>query len=82
MLEEGVKYIRGLVKNVKLENNDLISKLAKTEQNVEKYYKNIIHLTIEVKDLWVDLQTVTSETNQFNISTNAAVGNDLQKDFR
>ena len=34
----------------------------------------------EVKDLRVELHTVTSEINQLNISTNAAVGNDLKKD--
>ena len=81
MLEEGVKYIRGLGKNVKLENNDLISKLAKTEQNIEKYRKKIIHLSTEVKYLRVNWLTVTSETNQLNMPTNYAVGNDLWKDF-
>ena len=48
LLEEGAKYTQDSVKDLKLENNALISRLAKIEQNVEKYRKKIIHLTTEV----------------------------------
>ena len=59
--EEGAKYTQDTVKDLKLENNALISKLEKTQQNAEKYREKIIHLTTAVKDLWVELQTVTSK---------------------
>ena len=77
-MEEATKYNHDSVKDLKIDNIYLVSKLAETDQNVEKCQEKSIRLTTEFKDLRVDLQTVALETNQLKTSTSAAVGNDLQ----
>jgi hypothetical protein len=63
-LDEGTIYIQDSVQDLKLENDDLASKLAKAERNAEKCRYEIIRLRTKAKDLRVELQTVASETAQ------------------
>jgi chromosome segregation ATPase len=84
-LEEGTISTQDSVQDLKLESDDLASKLAKAERNVEKCRDEIIRLRTEAKDLRVELQTLASETAQVKTSTNAAIGfdfNTMQTDVR
>jgi archaellum component FlaC len=83
MLEEGTISIQDSVQYLKTENDELASKLAKSERNVEKCRDEITRLRNEAKDFRVDLQTFSSETAQLKTSTNVAVGielNTMRKD--
>jgi hypothetical protein len=51
LLEEGKIYTQDSVQNLKLEKDDLASKLAKAERNVEKCRDEIIRLRTKAKDL-------------------------------
>jgi hypothetical protein len=85
MLEEGKISIQDSVQDLKTEKDDLASKLAKAERNVEKCRDEIMRLMNEAKDFRVDLQTVPSETAQLKTSTNVAAGIELdtmQRDVR
>jgi predicted nucleic acid-binding Zn-ribbon protein len=72
MLEEGTISTQDSVQDLKTENDDLASKLAKAERNVEKCRDEIMRLRNEAKEFRVDLQTVESETAQLKTSTNVA----------
>jgi hypothetical protein len=77
MLEEGTISIQDSVQDLKTENDELASKLAKAERNVEKCRDEIMRLRNEAKDFRVDLQTVSLETAQLKTSTNVAAGIEL-----
>jgi uncharacterized protein (DUF3084 family) len=78
MLEEGTHSIQDSVQDLKTNNDELVSKLAKAERNVEKCRDDIMRLRNEAKDFRVDLQTVSSETAQLKTSTNVATGIELK----